>query len=156
MTTTTTNFGTNTALTVTNLQSLGNGAWWQSAKIDNGTIKGMWMELLVTILTTTTARNNATCDVYMAGSVDGGTDFEGGASGTEGTYTVVANSEDQLTLIGAMPVDASEVTARTFKKRFVVHDIGEDFSVLIENNTGTAIGAAANSVEYRIHKYDSA
>jgi len=156
MTTTTTNFGTNTALTVTNLQSLGNGAWWQSAKIDNGTIKGMWMELLVTILTTTTAGNNATCDVYMAGSVDGGTDFEGGASGTEGTYTVVANSEDQLTLIGAMPVDASEVTARTFKKRFVVHDIGEDFSVLIENNTGTAIGAAANSVEYRIHKYDSA
>ena len=156
MTTTTQNFGANAPLTVTNLHSLGNGAWWQSVKIDNGIIKGLWMELFVTILTTTTAGNNATCDVYMAGSVDGGTDFEGGASGTEGSYTVVANSEDQLTLIGAMPVDASETTARTFKKRFVVHDIGEDFSVLIENNTGTAIGATVNAVEYRIHKYDSA
>ena len=156
MATTTTNFGTNTALTVTNLHSLGNGAWWQSAVIDNGTIKGIWMEVFVTILTTTTAGNNATCDIYMAGSVDGGTDFEGGASGTEGSYTVTANSEDQLTLIGGMPVDASETTARTLKKRFVVHDIGEDFSILIENNTGTAIGATVNAVEYRLHKYDSA
>jgi len=153
---TTQNFGANTALTVTNLHSLGDGAWWQSDVIDNGTIKGMWMEVFVTILTTTTAGNNATCGVYMAASVDGGTDFEGGASGTEGSYTIVANSEDQLTSIGSMPVDASEVTARTFKKRFVVHDIGEDFSILIENNTGVAIGATVNAVEYRIHKYDSA
>ena len=156
MATTTQNFGTITALTVTNLHSLGNGSWWQSAAIDNGTIKGLWMELFITILTTTTAGSNATCDVYMAGSVDGGTDFEGNASGTEGSYTVVANSEDQLTLIGGMPVDASETTVRTFRKRFVISDIGEDFSILIENNTGTAIGATVNAVEYRLHKYDSA
>ena len=156
MATTTQNFGTNTALTVTNLHSLGNGSWWQSAVIDNGTIKGIWMEIFVTILTTTTAGSNASCDVYMAASVDGGTDFEGSASGTEGSYTVTANSEDQLTVIGYMSVDASETTARTFKKRFVVHDIGEDFSILIENNSGTAIGATTNAVEYRIHKYDSA
>ena len=156
MATTTQNFGTNTALTVTNLHSLGDGSWWQSDVLDNGTIKGLWMELFITILTTTTAGSNGTCDIYMAGSVDGGADFEGGASGSEGSYTVTANSEDQLTPIGAMPVDASETTARTFKKRFVVHDIGEDFSILIENNSGTALGSATNAVEYRLHKYDSA
>lgn len=156
MATTTQNFGTNTALTVTNLHSLGNGAWWQSAVIDNGTVKGLWMELFITILTTTTAGSNGTVDVYYAGSTDGGTDFAGGASGTESAYTVVANSSDQLDLIDSMPIDASETTARTFKKRMVVHDIGEDFAILIENNSGTAIGATVNAVEYRIHKYDSA
>lgn len=156
MATTTQNFGTNTALTVTNLHSLGNGSWWQSAKIDNGTIKGFWMEVFVTVLTTTTAGSNASIDFYMARSTDGGTDFAGGASGTEGSYTVTANSEDQLQLLASMPVDASETTARTFKYSFVVHDIGEDYSILAENNTGTALGASTNAVEYRIHKYDSA
>jgi len=156
VTTATQNFGTNTALTVTNLHSLGNGSWWQSATIDNGTIKGMWMEVFVTILTTTTAGSNATVDIYMARSNDGGTDFSGGASGSEGSYTVTANSSDQLQFIQSMPVDASETTARTFKFGFPVHDIGEDFSIVIENNSGTALGATVNAVEYRIHKYDSA
>ena len=156
MATTTTNFGTNTALTVTNLHSLGDGAWWQSAKIDNGTIKGIWIELFVTILTTTTAGTNTTVDIYYAGSTDGGTDFAGGASGSEGSYTVTANSSDQLTKIAAMPVDASETTARTLKFRTAFYNIGEDFSILIENNSGTALGATVNAVEYRIHKYDSA
>lgn len=155
MTTTTTNFGANTPLTVTALQSLANGSWWQSDVINNGTTKGLWMEIFITILTTTTAGINGEIDVYYAGSTDGGIDFEGGASGIEGTYSVVANSEDQLTDIGAMLVDASEVTARTFKKRFVVHDLSEHFAILLENNTGTGLGATINAVEYRIHKYDS-
>ncbi len=156
MATTTVNFGTNTALTVTNLHSLGNGSWWQSAKIDNGVIKGLWIELFVTILTTTTAGSNATVDIYMARAVDGGTDYAGGASGTEGSYTVTANSSDQLQLIGSMPVDASETTARTFKFALQVDQLSEDFSIVIENNSGTALGATVNAVEYRIHKYDSA
>ena len=156
MATTTTNFGTNTALTVTNLHSLGNGAWWQSAVIDNGTIKGMWIELFVTILTTTTAGSDGKIDVHYAGSTDGGTDFAGGASGTEGSYTVVGNNDEQLELIRSIKIDASETTARTYKARLVFHDIGEDFAILIENNTNTALGATVNAVEYRIHKYDSA
>lgn len=156
MATVTTNFGTNTALTVTNLHSLGDGAWWQSAAIDNGTIKGLWMELFVTILTTTTAGSDATVDIYIAGSTDGGTDFAGGASGSEGSYTVTGNSDEQLRLIAAIPIDASETSARTYEWHGVVHDIPEDFSLLIQNNTGTALGASTNAVEYRLNKYDSA
>lgn len=156
MTTTTQNFGTNTALTVTNLHSLGDGAWWQSAVIDNGTVKGLWMELFITILTTTTAGSDDFVDVYLAGSTDGGTDFAGGASGSEGSYTVVGNSDEQLEPIASIPIDASETTARTYKKRLVVHDIGEDMAILINQNTGTALGSSVNAVEYRLHKYDSA
>jgi len=120
MATVTTNYGTNTALTVTNLHSLGNGSWWQSASIDNTSTKALWMEVFVTILTTTTAGSNANVDVYLAGSNDGGTDYAGGASGSEGSYTVTANSSDQLRFIGSMPVDASETTARTFKWQVAV------------------------------------
>jgi hypothetical protein len=156
MATATQNFGTNTALTVTNLHSLGNGSWWQSAAIDNGTVKGFWLELFVTILTTTTAGSDGTVDVYYAGSTDGGTDFAGGASGSEGSYTVTGNSDEQLQLIASIPIDASETTARTYKWRGVVDNIGEDFAILIENNTGTALGVSTNAVEYRLHKYDSA
>lgn len=155
MATATQNFGANGTLTMT-LNSLADGAWRQSAAIDNGTIKGFWMELFVTILTTTSAGSNASVDFYLAASNDGGTDFAGGASGSDAAYTVVANSNDQFRFIGAMPVDASETTARTFKHSIVVHDIGEDFSIVAENNTGVALGASTCLVEYRLHKYDSA
>jgi len=156
MATATQNFGTNTALTVTNLHSLGDATWWQSAAIDNGTVKGFWLELFITILTTTTAGSDGTVDVYLAGSTDGGADFAGGASGSEGSYTVVGNSDEQLQLIASISIDASETTARTYKARLFVDNIGEDFSIVIENNTGTALGSTVNAVEYRIHKYDSA
>lgn len=157
MATATQNFGTNTALTVTNLHSLSDGAWWQSAKIDNGTIKGFWMELFVTILTTTSSGDaKGSVDVYLAASVDGGTDYAGGASGAEGSYTPVDESDAQLRHLAAMPVKADSVTARTFKFNIAVHDIGEDFSIVVENNTGVALGATINAVEYRLHKYDSA
>jgi len=156
MATVTTNFGTNTALTVTNLHSLGNAAYWQSAAIDNGTVLGLWAELFVTIVTTTTAGSDGSVKVYLAGSTDGGTDYAGGASGTEGSYTVIGNSDEQLQYITSIPIDASEIIARTYKKRIVIHDLPEDFAILIKNDTGTGLAASGNLVEYRLNKYDSA
>jgi len=156
MATVTTNFGTNTALTVTNLHSLGSDSWWQSAAIDNGTIKGLWVEIFVTILTTTTVGSDGTVDLYYAGSTDGGTDFAGGASGSEGAYTITGNMNEQLKLIDSIRIDASEASARTYKFRTEFHNIGEDFAFVIHNQTGAGLGASTNAVEYRIHKYDSA
>lgn len=156
MATATQNFGSNTALTVTNLHSLGDAAFWQSAKIDNGTVKGFWLELFITILTTTTAGSDGSIEIYYAGATDGGTDFAGGASGSEGGFTVVGNSDEQLRLIGIMPVDATETTARTYKFRIAMDMIGEDFAIVIKNSTGTGLGATVNAVEYRLNKYDSA
>lgn len=158
MTTVTTNFGTLDPLTVTNLHSLGDGAYWQSGAIDNGTIKGLWAEVFVTILTTTTA-GSATgfFELYYAGSVDGGTDFAGGATGTEGTYANTGNLDiDDTDIIDRMKVDASETTARTYRKRMVIDQLSEDFVLLLLNASGTANGATVNAVEIRIHKYDSA
>lgn len=157
MATVTVNYGTNTALTVTNLHSLGDGSYWQSASINNSTIKGLWVEVFITILTTTTAGTNGTVELYIANSTDGGTDFAGGASGSEGTYTDTANVDpDDLEYIGTMQVDATETTARTYKWRGSHHNVGEHFSFVIRNNCGAALGASTNAVEYRLNKYDSA
>lgn len=158
MATVTQNFGTNTALTVTNLHSLADGSFWQSAVIDNGTVKGMWIELFITILTTTSAASAVgTIDVYYSGSTDGGTDFAGGASGSEGSFTNSANnSVNHMELIGSLYCDATETSARTFKYRLAFGPIGEDFAIVIGNNSGQALGASTNAVEYRLHKYDSA
>ena len=156
MATATQNFGTNTALVVTALHSLADDLYWQSAVIDNGTIKGFWMEVFITILTDTSAGDAAgVIELFLAASVDAGTDFAGGATGTEGTYTDTANVDPkQLRRVGSMPCDASEVTARTYKWSTPVHDIGEDFALVIRNRSGQALGATVNLVEYRLHKYD--
>ena len=148
-------FGSNTALTVTNLHSLGDGSYWQSAKIDNGTVKGFWAEVFVTILTTTTAGSAAGyIELFHAGSVDAGTDFAGGATGSEGSYANTGNLDiNDADVVGNMACDASETTARTYRKRFVIHNLSEDFALLIGNQSGTAIGATVNAVEYRLHKY---
>lgn len=158
MATSTQNFGTNTALTVTNLHSLANGSWWQSAAIDNGTVKGHYAELFITILTTTSAASAVgTIDVYMAGSTDAGTDYAGGASGSQGSYTPSTNDGAELTLIAALTCDATETSARTYKYHVVINGpLPEDFAIVIENNSGQALGASTNAVEYRLNKYDSA
>ena len=159
MATATVNFGANTALTVTNLQSLADGSYWQSAAIDNGTIKGFWAEVFVTIVTTTTAAADAlgSIDLFMASSVDGGVDFQGGASGTEGSYAITGNNDEKhLDLVRSFSCDAIEVVARTYKYRAVLHNLAEDFALIIANQSGAALAAAGCAVEYRIHKYDSA
>ena len=158
MTTTTTGYQALQALTVTNLQSLANGSYWQSAKIDN-TPLGMWIEIFLTIVTTTTVAADAlgTIDLYFAGSVDGGVDFQGQASGTEGAYAITGNNDQKhLDLIRSLSCDAIEATARTYKYRALKHDLPEDFAIIIANQSGAALGAAGNTVEYRINRYDSA
>jgi len=159
MATATTNFQTVQTLTVTNLHSMIDGDFWQSAVIDNGTVLGFWMEVFITILTTTTAAAdaNGTIDLYYAGSVDGGTDFAGGASGTEGSYAITGNNDEKhLDFIRSFSCDAIETAARTYKYRAVIFDLSEDFALVIANQCGATLGSATNAVEYRINKYDSA
>ena len=145
-------FGTNTAPTVTNLQSLGDDSYWQSAVIDNAG-GAFTMEIFLTIVTTTTAGSaTGRVDVFIAGSTDGGTDFAAGASGSEGSFTDSANTRiRQARLIGTMPVDASETTARTLKYHFITAQLPEDFAILIGNQTGTGLGSSGNAVEYRLN-----
>lgn len=151
-------FGTKTALAVASLQNLGNAAYWQSAAINNATVKAEWGELFIGIETTTTAGSgNGVVDVYLAKSVDGGTVFAGGASGTEGVYTDTANVDpDNLLQVGSIPIDASEVTARVYAHHLAIYDLPEHFAVVLRGTTGTALGVNSNTVAYRLNTFAAA
>lgn len=150
-------FGSNTALTVTNLQSLADEGYWQSATIDNGTVKGTWMEIFLTIVTTTTAGDaNGAVIVFLAGSTDGGTDFAGGATGSEGTFADTANLDHRhMRRVGMRSCDASETTARTYKYHFLVKDLPEDFTLVVKNESGTTLASSGCACEYRLNKHTS-
>jgi len=150
-------FGITNVLTVTNLHSLGDNAFWQSAKITNNVILGFWAEVYVTIVTTTSAGDaNGVINLRMAASEDD-TLFAGQLTGSEGSYADTANLDHRHTSqVASFPCDASEVTARTYRYRAVIHDLPKFFALLIENKSGQALASAANVVEYSIHKYASA
>ena len=157
MATATQNYGTTTVLTVTNLQSLGDDSFWQSASIDNTTIKGFWMEVFITVVTTTTAGDaNGVINLRMAASEDD-TIFAGQLTGTEGSYSDTLNLDYRHTTpIASFSCDALETTARTFRYRAVIHDVPKYLALLIENKSGAALASSGCVVEYAIHKYDSA
>lgn len=157
MATATQNYGAAANLVVTNLHSLADDAFWQSAEQDNSTIKGFWAEVFLTIVTTTSVGDpNGAVNLRMgAGRVTG--ELAGQMTGTEGTYADTANLDHRHTTpIASFSCDASEATARTYKYRAVIHDVPEFFALLLENKSGQALAAAGNEVRVRIHKYDSA
>lgn len=157
MATATVNFGTATNLTVTNLQSLGDDAFWQSDEIDNDVILGFWAEVFITIVTTTTAGDASGVVNLRMGAGRATGQLAGQMTGTEGTYADTANLDHRHTTpVASFSCDASETTARTYKYRAIIHDLPEFFALLIENKSGQALASAGNEVRVRIHKYDSA
>jgi len=144
------NPGSNTAATVTSLQSLGNNGYWQSASISNATVLGLWLELFITIATPATGSATGYIEVFYAGSTDGGTDFAGGASGTQGPYsTSSSNDPGAMEHLGRFPCDATGATSK--KYRIAVPYIGEHFAIVIKNVCGASLSATGNAVEYRLH-----
>ncbi len=137
------------ALTVTNLHSLGDGAFWESANRDNDVDKALAIDIFITLVSTTTAGDaDGYANVYIAASVDGGTDFAGTSpDGTESTETFVASQYKNMDRIGTIPMDASETTARTFKQNFRVDLPPKDYVIVIEQQSGVALGSSGNLVE---------
>ena len=143
-----------TALTVTNLHSINDGVYWESDDIANATREAVWLEILVTIVTTTTVGDVlGYCDIYLAGGLDGGTDFAGRADGVESAYAPAPGAADHaknLRYLGRMAIRAEETTARTFTQHFIVpaFTVPRSWAVVIDNETGTAIASSGNLVEY--------
>lgn len=145
-------YTTVSAPAVTNLNSLASAAYWASATFVNSTNLAYEVEIFITILTTTTAGTTGSLDVFVAGSVDAGTDFAGGVTGADATWTPVGDDVSHLQYLGQL-VYTSETTARTMKKRFVLSNVPKDFKLVILNNTGTGLGATTCAVEWNSIKY---
>lgn len=167
MATITPTYGTEVALTVTNLHSLGNGAWWASAVIDNEGSD----DAMDAILGGTFEMNNssaptasASVDVYVAARWGDGTNDFQASIGTglpgEGTKTAGTNfMEENLTLAAIVTVPATTSAQVKWSAGSVAALFGGTmppaWCVVVENNSGQALSANDNDVTYVPIKYDS-
>lgn len=144
-----------TSLTVTNLHSLADGSYWQSDSIDNGTEGGWDFHVRVKLATTTTSASAQGHALFFVATSNDGTDFDGEASGTEGSYAPVPSADEQsINLYGpkVIAMKADETTARDFERQISVRAtcgfMPKYFSLVILNNTGHTFASSGNEVEH--------
>jgi hypothetical protein len=176
MATVTQNYGTYTALTVTNLHSLAGDTsdpygGWQSAKVDNqSSVKAIDYEIMVEIAAVNTAPGgNKAVYVYVAPCIttDGGTTWkysDNGAAGdlldgTEGTTSISEpNSMYQLMVIPYttqnMVLNRSALLSTVFG-----NSMPDGFQIVIRHDMfggTTGLASSGNIVAYRAIKQDIA
>lgn len=147
-------YGSYTAVTVTNLQSLASSATagWQSGRISNISTKAIDYNIFVKLTTANTApANDKLMYVYIspAMSTDGGTTWlhtDGGTatlpSGTEGTYTIA--SPNSLKLLGTLPYTTQQMVVQNHfcLSSAVGASMPEGFSIIIINYSGAALSTS--------------
>ena len=158
-------YGTYTAMTVTNLQSLANDATdpyagWQSARVDNQTsVKADDYEIFIDLSTAATApANDSAAYVYLVPwiTTDGGTTWVTGGNfgtttlptGTEGT----ASMSDPNSMKGPIPLPY-KITSQRMQAAFTVGQlfsgiVPDGFSLALRNASGAALGTGC-VVAYR-------
>jgi hypothetical protein len=77
-------FGTATTITMS-LASLASGSWWQSAFIDNSV--NLYLDDFVQAKVKTAGTAAGTVDFWLYASMDGGTSYSDGASGSDASFT---------------------------------------------------------------------
>ena len=171
MATATTNYGTYTAMTVTNLQSLASDATdpfggWQSERVSNVSTRAMDYEVTVDLSTAATAAaNDKAAYVFLVPwiTTDGGTTWIAG--GNFGTTTLPTGSEgtcsitepNSMRFLSALPYkDTSQRMQRSFLIAPAFGGVVPDgWSLAIRNASGAALGTGC-VVAYRPIKFDVA
>lgn len=152
-------YGTYTAMTVTNLQSLASSATagWQSDRISNISNLATDYEVVVKLTTANTApANDKAAYVYISPAIttDGGTTWlhadQGTATlptGAEGTTTIA--SPNNLKLIGEIAYTTQNMTMEAvFTVSNAMLSMPDGFSIIIINFTGAALSTSC-VVSYR-------
>lgn len=156
-------YGSNSTLTITNLNSLANSATagWQSARVDNTSEKATDYFINVKLdMANTAPANDKAVYVYICGwYYDGSTWYasSGGTatlpSGSEGTYTIA--SPNNLRLLGVLAYTTADMILQdTFllSNVFGSH-IPDGFSIVVINYSGAAVASSGNIVQYKpVHK----
>lgn len=100
-----------TGITIT-LASLASGSWRQSAFVDNSS--NLYLDAFVELLVKTGATAAGTVDLWAYASIDGGTTYSDGASGSDAAFTPTANPN--LVFLGSVqtPTSTTSYTSRMF------------------------------------------
>lgn len=154
-------YGTYTAMTVTNLQSLANSATvgWQSARVDLQTsVMPLDVEIFVKLTTANTApANDKAMYVYICPMIttDGGTTWlasdQGTATlptGSEGASTIATPND--LKLLGVLSYTTQQMVCQaSFNLSSAVgQSMPDGFSIIIVNYSGAALSTSC-VVAYR-------
>ena len=152
--------GSDTALTIT-LASLAasSTAGRESTAVDNTSALAVDAELYGQITTGTTPTNNTQVEVWLYASGDG-TNYSGGAAGTDGALTPTTKSVLKMAII--IPVTNTSDVTHEFYIGSVANLFGgvlpAKWGVWVLNNSGVALNSTSGNhfVKYRTIKYASA
>lgn len=151
MATTTQNFGTSAAATIT-IASLANAGGRASTAIDNSTTKCTSADIFVKIKTNATTGTSATgyVDVYLIRSEDG-TTYDDAFAGSDAGYTPI-----NATKIGIISVSANNTTYQAVFNTAMFGELPRKFCVGLVNNTGATLSATAgdHAVTVTLKKFD--
>lgn len=151
MATTTTIYGTNTALTLT-LTSLTNTSARQSTARDNSTTVALDDLVGGHITPGASIAVPAYCNVYVAALTDDGTHYGGGATGADAAFTM-PTYRGNLRLAVVVPINTASVT-EYFEPFSVANLFGgvlpKKYAVIVENQTGGTLDATnGGSIYYQ-------
>lgn len=145
------NYGTAAQAIACDITGLANNASRQSDVIDNTT--NLFLDALVHVTIKAGASGTAAggvVNVYAYATVDGGTKYSGGATGSDAAYTQVVPS--QLRLIGQVVVVADAVTYEGGPFS-VANAFGgilpAKWGLVIENVSGSTTDASVGAAEYQ-------
>jgi len=150
-------FGSHTALTVTNLNSLASSATagWQSAVVDNRTTKALDYEVHVTLdMSATAPANDKAAYIYVYAAYHDGSNWQptNNATGTEGTITIT--NPNNFILAKVLTYQTSDDTLKSggfFISQCFGGRIPDGFGIVIINYTGSQVAASGNVVAYKAY-----
>lgn len=149
--TTKTLYGTsNQAITCT-FTSLTNGSYRQSTVIDNSS--NLFLDALVMVKAKSASSSTSATGyvaIYGYGTADGGTTYDGGASGSDASYTVDVTPPN-LVLIGILNLNANSTTVqRTFSVATAFGgQLPQKWGIIVLNATGATLDASIGSAWFQ-------
>lgn len=141
-------YGTETAITMTSLNGLTNNSSAQSAGFANTTELAPNAFLNVEILSATTGTGaTGYALVYLATRSGGSGNYDGGATGSDTGYTEAM--ESSMVFLGQMDIN---INNKTFRKKFPIGAIfggmmPPEAAVVIKNVSGATLPASGHAVE---------
>lgn len=146
-----TKYGSNNQAITCTITALANNGQRQSTAVDNGS--NLFLDALVHVKVKTGSSSTSSTgyvNIYAYGTVDGGTTYSDGASGSDGSITLT--SPPNMRLIGVMNCVADSATYQSGPLSIAQAFGGvlpEKWGIVVENKTGATLDASVGSAYYQ-------
>lgn len=138
-------YGTRTALTIT-LGSLANNTNRESNAVDNTASQAVDALISVTIKTGTSPTAGALVYVWVAAS--DGTDWTGGASGSDSSYSAAGEAQLQPLMVFTVNGTSNQIYKQVSPLAYLFGGtLPAKFTLIIENFSGASLNASGSGIE---------